>query len=80
MRLFWLLSNNIPRLEADQDRRALRIAVCTAQGAGEAAQGLLQELDKQIGEVVQVLPQDPLHVEMDKEGFEDLRRLSNLGL
>jgi hypothetical protein len=78
MRLFWLLSNNISRIEADRDRRALRIALCS--NSGEASAGLLQELNNTVGEVVQVSVQARLEERLDREGLDELRRLSQMGL
>jgi hypothetical protein len=77
MRLFWLLSNTIPRLEADRDRRALRIAACAQ--SDESTTGLLEQLNDSVGEVVRVSPTSVIAAPVDHAGLNALRGLAQFG-
>lgn len=72
MRVFWLYSNSIDRIKAYDDRRLLKVAICSQ--SGEAAQGLIEELNKELGDVVKgpVMQHDPA---VSKAGIAELRML-----
>jgi hypothetical protein len=74
IRVFWTLCDQIPRIEAHQQRLALQVSTCAQ--SGEGATELFGALDGQIGEVVVAPPPSPLDVKMDKEGMEQLKLLT----
>jgi hypothetical protein len=78
MRAFWLLCNSISRIEADQDQRQLRILISAESPDG--AKELARVLSEQVGEVTKVSGEAQLHMQMDRDGFEELRSLSQRGL
>jgi hypothetical protein len=74
IRAFWRLNSEIDRIEADQDRRTLRLLL--AVNSGETAQGMLKELNERIGEVVKsqnVLARTAEH----QAGIEELRGMQH---
>lgn len=74
MRLFWAAAQAIPRIEAEQDRRQLRIAV-SAQ-SGEQATALDEALTQEVGFVASTDESGALNAKFDREGFERLRGLA----
>lgn len=59
IRRFWWVSNEIPRLQAVEDKRAIEVALA-GQG-GELAKKVLKNLEATIGEVVKKQTGDKLH-------------------
>jgi hypothetical protein len=75
IKTFWLLNQNIDRIEAQKDRRSLSVAVC-GQGGAEAASSLHERLVIESGEVVK-LKFDPVRdAERDQDGFNALKELA----
>lgn len=75
IKTFWMLNNNIERIQAQKDMRALTVAVC-GQGGGEAAQNFRERLVIEAGEVVK-LKFDPIREAVrDEEGFSALREMA----
>lgn len=52
IRIFWTLSSNINRIEAERDGRQLRIAA--SAHAGKTAKDLFERLEREKGEVFEV--------------------------
>jgi len=73
IRTFWLMSDNIDRISAQGDVRALTVAVC-GQG-GEPATRLRESLVVEIGQVVK-LREDPTNAARDEEGFHELKMMA----
>jgi hypothetical protein len=77
LRTFWLMHNNIDRIEAQRDMRTLSIGVA-AQSTNEAAQEVRSRLEIERGEVVVVDEQQARAAEtLDAEGLDELRTLSD---
>jgi hypothetical protein len=77
MRAFWLMLQSIARIEAERDLRALKVGICSQ--SGEAAEGLIEELNARMDQASTVRD-SPLNARRDQEGFDELRRMSALGL
>lgn len=73
IKTFWLMSNNIERISAQQDLRSLTVAVC-GQG-GEAAHEHRQRLILEVGTIVK-LDSNPMNAVRDEAGFEELKKLT----
>lgn len=74
VRAFWMYSNCVDRVQAGNDQRALRIAIC-AQSGGEATAGLVTSLSEQMGTVVRFRA-DPASAAPDnRNGVAELRML-----
>jgi len=74
IKTFWMLNNNIERVQAQKDMRALTVAVCS-QGS-EAAQSHRETLVIEVGTIVK-LDENPLKAVRDEVGFQALRDLAN---
>lgn len=73
MRAFWLLSNTITRLHADDDRRALWIAA--SAGSEQGVQTLGESIIQQLGdEPIKASPR--ITARRDEDGFNELKRMS----
>jgi hypothetical protein len=72
LKTFWLMSNNIDRIDAQEDMRSLTIV--TVGQSGEAANELRKSLNVESGMIVKV---QEVH-ERDEAGFEELRGLQTL--
>jgi len=71
-KLFWLMSNNISRLRAEKDVRALMIANCSQ--AQDATVELRSSLITELGTIMKV---DPIASAVrDVEGFNELKAMA----
>ena len=81
IRVFWLLSNNIQRIQARNDLRLLNVYTA-AQSLGNGSVELLNNVREQLiderGVVIKV-KFDPSNAKLDRGGLETLRRLSEKG-
>ena len=82
IRLFWFMSRQIERIQAQRDLRALTVGVCS-QGGSEAAQECRERLVLEIGEVYviddnQQETESPLNAVRDEAGFAELKALAAL--
>jgi hypothetical protein len=75
IKVFWLYSENIQRIEADRAKRALRVAI-HAQ-SGEAAQALMDQLHAETGEPVKLTGNRAPNVQRDSD---DVIRNTLMGL
>lgn len=73
IRAFWALVGNIHKIEADEDRRALRIAVCAQNTDGTKM--LFDDFDEKLKGVVVVKPVSPMDAKPDPNAFNELRGL-----
>jgi len=74
IKTFWMLSQNIERILAQKDMRALTVAV-SGQGS-EAAQSHRQNLIKEVGTIAKLVV-DPMRDAMrDEVGFAQLREMA----
>jgi hypothetical protein len=71
IKAFWFMSNNITRIEADQDLRRLHVAI-SAQHA-EGSKTLAESLSDRVGTVVKMRIPMQFSPERDQEGFNKLR-------
>ncbi|WKZ86345.1 hypothetical protein N5B55_05165 [Ralstonia pickettii] len=71
IRRFWLMSNNINRLMAERDMRALSVA-----GSAQSGEGFTEYRQQLILEIGTVLRDDPMSSERDEAGFEELRAMA----
>lgn len=81
IKLFWTLCNNIQRIQARDDMRALSIATAAsmAGGMGGATEGVQQLNDQLLAERGTVIKTkfDPIgQAQLDREGLELLRAAS----
>lgn len=81
IKTFWLMNENIDRIQAQKDMRALSVAVAAAS-PGQAAQDLRQRLIVEAGTIVKVSGEPEgrpyVHEERDEVGFAELKELSKL--
>ncbi|WP_354734409.1 hypothetical protein [Acinetobacter nosocomialis] len=83
IRIFWLLSKNIQRIQARNDLRHLNVATAAAFGAvtmgGKNQTSITKEVSDQLaaerGVVIKV-KSNPLEARLDRDGLERLRILS----
>lgn len=73
IKTFWLMSNSIERISAQQDLRSLTVAVC-GQGE-EAAHDHRQRLILEVGTIVK-LDSNPMNSVRDEAGFAELKKLA----
>lgn len=75
VKTFWMLNQNIDRILAQRDMRALTVAVC-GQSTQEATQSYRQSLILEIGTVAK-LKEDPMRDAVrDEEGFAALKDIA----
>lgn len=75
IKTFWMMNQNIDRILAQRDIRALTVAV-TGQGGQEATQSYRQTLTIEVGTVVK-MSEDPVRDAVrDEEGFQSLREMA----
>lgn len=72
IRAFWALVGNIHKIEADEDRRALRIAV--GAQSSEGIKTLFDEFDDKLKGVVVGPESGPMNAKRDEDGIKDLKR------
>src|SRR3569832_262579 len=81
IKTFWLMNENIDRIQAQKDMRSLSISVA-ATAMGEAAQQLRQRLIVDASSIVKVsgesLGRPYIQDERDEAGFAELKELSKL--
>jgi len=81
IKTFWLMNENIDRIQAQKDMRSLSISVA-ATAMGEAAQQLRQRLIVEAGTIVKVSGESQgrpyIQEERDEAGFAELKELSKL--
>lgn len=66
-RRFWLMSNNIHRIEAERDMR--RLTLGSVSQSGEAAKDYRQQLERELGKVVEH------EQELDRSGWQRLKTI-----
>ena len=71
LRAFWALVGNVHKIEADEDRRALRIAVCAQ--SSEGVKSLFDEYEKKLEGVVVTSADNPMNAVRDEQGVQDLK-------
>lgn len=71
--MFWVLCDQMPRIEAHKQRLQVQVATCT--GTKEGVEQLLKAIDKEMGTVVSAPRADPRN-ERDPGAFDLLRRLA----
>ncbi|EMB2321431.1 hypothetical protein ACN1NW_000389 [Acinetobacter baumannii] len=77
IKTFWLLSNSVERIEAQQDLRHLKIALTGSMGATqEGIEKLIESLNNEVGEIIKGDNNPILNTERDEAGFEALRRIA----
>lgn len=77
LRTFWLLSNNVERIQAQIDLRTMQLNLRTGFGATEQAVKQMHEvLIAETGEVVKTSAKAQLHAPRDQQGFEELRAMA----
>lgn len=77
LKTFWLLSNNIDRIQAQQDLRTLNINLRTGMNATSESVGQIYEsLIAETGEVVKMSMKAKINAPRDYEGFEALRAMA----
>ncbi len=74
VRAFWMLVDQIPRIEAGQSKRALQVAICSSNA--DSVKELFKSLDEEIGDPVIGLKPSPLDVKRDEAGMAALRILA----
>lgn len=72
LRAFWALVGNIHKIEADEDRRALRIA--SAQSS-EGVRAMFEEFEERLKGVVVTSGASPMDARPDKGGIAELKGL-----
>lgn len=73
IRSFWALVGNIHKVEADEDRRALRVAASARKP--ESAKLLFEEFDDRLKGVVVVDVPSPMAAQPDRQGINELKGL-----
>lgn len=73
IRAFWALVGNIHKIEADEDRRALRVAVCAQSPDG--IKSLFEEFDEKLKGVVVGPEWNPMDAKRDENGVNELKGL-----
>lgn len=73
LRSFWALTGNIHKIEADEDRRALRIAVCAQ--SSEGVKSLFDEYEQKLEGVVVTAADNPMNAKRDEQGVQELKDL-----
>jgi mannitol-specific phosphotransferase system IIBC component len=76
IKTFWMLSQNVERILAQRDMRALTVAV-SGQG-GEAARDHRQALIKEVGTIAKLVVNPILDAERDEAGFAMLREMARV--
>lgn len=77
LKAFWLLSNNIDRIQAQIDLRALSLNLRTGMNASaESVDQMYETLIAETGEVVKASARSVLNASRDQQGFEELRRMA----
>lgn len=71
---FWLMNQNINRLRAEQDLRAIQVAAATQ--SNEAYRETIEILNKECGEWVKFSPLAPHLNRRDEEGVERLKQMA----
>lgn len=76
MKMFWLLNNNIDKIEAQQARRSLSVALCGGMNAtGEMVTQLLESLIAETGEVIKMSSNPIANAIRDEDGFSELKAM-----
>lgn len=81
IRVFWLLSNNIQRIQARNDLRSLNVYSATqlsVNGSTELLNSVREQLLEERGDTIK-LKFDPIKERLDRTGLETLRRMSEKG-
>ena len=73
LRAFWALVGNVHKIEADEDRRALRIAVSCQSSEGTKA--MFEEFDEKLKEVVVGPVASQIDATRDEKGIAKLKGL-----
>ena len=74
--VFWLLSKNIDRLNAEEDQRFLDTN--TACSSSEGYSEFHKILKKRLGNVAIFEEHDPRDVKLDRQGLDILRNMGNI--
>lgn len=77
LRTFWLLSNNVERIQAQIDLRTMNLRLRTGMGATSESVGQMHEaLIAETGEIVKTSAKALLNAPRDQEGFEKLKAMA----
>lgn len=77
LRTFWLLSNNVERIQAQIDLRTMNLRLRTGMSATSDSVGQMYEaLIAETGEVVKTSVKAQLNAPRDQEGFEKLKAMA----
>lgn len=77
LRVFWLLSNNIERIQAQLDLRTMNLRLRTGMDtSGEAVNQMYEALIAETGEVVKMSLKAQINAPRDQDGFEQLRAMA----
>lgn len=71
IKVFWSLVGNIHKIEADEDRRALRVALCSQ--SSEGAKALFDEYDERLKGVVVIAADNPMNAKPDRDAINELK-------
>lgn len=78
LKTFWLLSNNIDRIEAQKDLRLLSVNVSSgANATTESVQKMYESLQAERGEVVKIHPLSKTLVQRDEQGISELKAMAD---
>lgn len=77
LRTFWMLSNNVDRIQAQIDLRTLQLNLRSGMGATEQSVNQMYEvLIAETGEVVKTSAKAQINAPRDQKGFEELRAMA----
>lgn len=77
VRTFWLMSNCIDRIQAQQDKRQLSLAVVGGMnGTQEALESFSHNLNAEVGQVIKLNTNPMLDTERDAAGFAMLKAMA----
>lgn len=77
LKTFWLLSNNVDRIQAQLDLRTLNMNIRTgANATSESVEQIYESLVAETGEVVKMSIKAKINAPRDQEGFEALRAMA----
>ncbi len=82
IKLFWMMSNNVQRIQARNDLRALNVSSVSAMlggmnGSVKGLQDLSERLADERGDVIKVKFDPIASAQLDRKGLEKLRKLSS---
>lgn len=77
LKTFWMLSNNVDRIQAQMDLRTLQMNMTSGFGAtADSFSKIYEALIAETGEIVKVSAKAQLNAPRDYQGFEELRAMA----